>query len=220
MLAASLVPREGGDERCTARESVIESKKQFNYFKALGLIEMVDLAVQRDIKVAVKIESDDSVSKVAEISYGAGKARTPARALFLSARDPLSESRAIQLPEVRGINEIYRRISSAKVDEIDSDLDAQRDFQSRVLLAGSEAQLSDELLITTLSLEEQAQTRSGTHGGRRQANRLPGGLLVRNPSQQHCGPPRDSRMFGRGVSRLRQQFFHRLPSHRRVAVAG
>lgn len=182
---------------------------------------MTDVAAQRDLRVKVKTESHNSISKVTELSYRTASVRTPARALFLAARDPLSESRAIQTPQYRGINEVYRRISSAKVDEIDSDLDAQRDFQSRVLLADSPDQLSSELLITVLSLEERGPDKKWRtwKPTSKQIDYLVD-FLCGIPVNNVVVPPVIPDASGSVYLGFVRQFFQRLPSHRSVAVAG
>lgn len=182
---------------------------------------MADLADQRDARISVKGEADDSVAKVAEIGVRAGKVRTPARALYLSAQDPLSESRAIQLPQIRGINEIYRRISSQIIDEIDSDLEAQKRFQSRVLLAGSLDQLSDEVLITVLSLEERGKDRRWRtwRPSSRQIDYLVD-FLCGIPANNVVVPPVIPDASGEAYLAFVKEFIRRLPSHERATVAG
>jgi hypothetical protein len=182
---------------------------------------MVDVSAQRNLQVSGVSTANDAAAKTAIVSYGNAKARTPARAMFYSATNRLSESRALPTELRSGINEIFRSLSREKVDEIDSNLDEQRRFQNTILATSSLEQLSQELLFTVFNLEGKGADghfQSWLPSDRETAYIV--AFLAGMPSNNVVVPPAIPGATSADYPTFLTQFFEHLPSGRAVPVAG
>jgi hypothetical protein len=182
---------------------------------------MVDVSAQRNLQITGISTANDVAAKTATVAYGNAKARTPARAMFYSATNRLSESRALPSGLRSGVNEIFRSLSREKVNEIDSNLDEQRRFQNTILATGSLAQLSEELLFTVFNLEGKGADghfQSWLPSDRETAYIV--AFLTGMPSNNVVVPPAIPGASAVEYLAFLAQFFEHLPSGRSVPVAG
>lgn len=105
-------------------------------------------------KLTVHAENYDSnltnIRKT-RIEIGNKTLTTPSRALNLG--DHLSESRLIKNKKIRGINEIYKNLTSERIEQISNDTEAEVIFNKKLKNILNKSDLENELNFPLLSFE-------------------------------------------------------------------
>jgi len=167
-------------------------------------------------KVKVVLEHYDQTLKRARklrLEVGGKTVYTPSRTLSLK-EDASCESRLIRYNSLRGINEIYRRLTKEKLDEIDDNPAKLVDFGRSLKNVLNRPECKDDVSLLVFSYENKNK-----NGGISQ-NTVPKKdeikylcNVVSHPLSDVIVPPRISGLSGEKYLEFLKAFFEQLPSY-------
>jgi len=157
--------------------------------------------------------------KAATVRLGSSTFKIPIRALG-AAKSATAESRVVTTASLRGLNEVYRRLSPQAVDSIDGDADSQQRFQSDLVPGYLRERLKTEGLIVVLSLEKRTAEGWETWIPTKKQTEFLAYFLSGVPYNHIVVPPILRGVPGEVYLKFLRTFFEVLPSLKGTTLAG
>lgn len=168
------------------------------------------------VRNLVKLKNQDQnllYSKILELNIGTKCVKTPRRALHLKP-NPQCESRIIQASSVRGINEIFLKLTKEKIFLIDSDLEKLTEFGKKLRYVFEQEKVKNELNLLFFGYENKQP------GSRK--NKLPTDKeieylcnITSHPSSDIIIPPIIEGLKGDDYLEFLKKFLSRLTSFKK-----
>ena len=182
--------------------------------------EMPDTASFKPLKLTDVSIASGCACKAATVHLGSSTFKTPIRALG-AAKSSAAESKIVTTPTLRGLNEVYRRVSPEAVDSIDGDSESQRRFQSELVPGYLRERLDKEGLLVVLSLEARTKGEGwDTWIPTKKQTEFLAYFLSGVPYNHIVVPPILRGVEGEVYLKFLRSFFDVLPSLRRTTLAG
>lgn len=165
------------------------------------------------VKSSVKIKEQDpnlTYAKTLDISIGLKHVLTPSRALHLKPT-PQSESRLIKNTSVRGINEIYVKLTKDKIFLIDNKKEELTKFARKLRYIFEQEKVKDEFNLLFFAYDNKIPGyKKNTIPSDKEIEYLCN--IVSHPSSDVLIPPLIEGLKGDDYLEFLKKFFERLPS--------
>lgn len=165
------------------------------------------------LKVVLK-DTDQKFQRARKLCIGIGQKHidTPCRALIL--KDSTSESRLIKNTPVRGINEIYKKLTKEKIEQIDGDKKQLEEFGKSLRYVFERPEAAKELNLLIFSYENRdPKDKSSTNylPSQKEIEYLCG--IVAHPLTDVVIPPRVAGISGEKYLQFLKAFFENMNSY-------
>lgn len=166
----------------------------------------------------VKVDGQDPTLTYAKkliLSIGSKRITTPVRALHLK-RSPQCESRLIENTSIRGINEIYLKLTKEKIFDIDSNTDKLLEFGRNLRYVFEQEKVKNEFNLLLFGYENKENGAKNTLPTEKEIEYLCN--IVSHPSSDVIIPPIIEGLKGDDYLEFLRKFFELLPSFKKNPI--